>query len=442
MHQQFKFKTTQDLLQKAEELDLNLPFQESLDPLFETITIGSKTIPNRFAVQPMEGFDSNPDGSPSEYTFRRYKRYAEGGSGLIWFEATSVVQEGRSNPRQLLLNKRTLDSFKQLVDHTRQSAHKEFGNSHDPFLVLQITHSGRYSKPEGKPLNKVGCYNPHLDKRKEDITLFSDDELDRLKETLVEAVRLTHKAGFDAVDIKACHGYLLHELLSVYTRTNSRYGGSFENRIRLLVDVVKQAQQEIPEITIAVRMNATDGIPYPYGFGVPEDGSLVIDLSEPKVLISKLIENGCSLLNITTGIPYHSPQLVRPFDRPIGGSSVPKEHPLEGVMRLLNVTGELQREFNNIPFVGTGYSWLRNFYPYIGAAVIERGMASLIGLGRGSFAYPDAPKDLMNTGKMIHRKSCITCSKCTELMRQNNITGCVTRDSEIYGNEYKTIRQD
>lgn len=438
-HQPFKLKTSHDLLSKAQELGFDLPFQESIDPLLEPVSVGSRIVPNRLTVQPMEGFDSNPDGSPGKLTFRRYRRYAEGGSGMIWFEATSIVQEGRSNPRQLMLNRNTLDGFKRLVDITRQSASKVFGNSHDPFLVLQITHSGRYAKPEGKPVFKVACYNPHLDIDQGNVTLFSDDELDYLKDTCVDAVELTYKAGFDAVDIKTCHGYLFHELLGCHKRQDSRYGGSFENRTRFLIDVIQRAHENNPNFTLAVRLNVTDGIPYPYGFGVSEDGSNDIDLTEPKRLICQLADEGCSLLNITTGVPSHSPHLVRPFNRPVTGTEVPEEHPLEGVARLLNVTDELQREFSHIPFVGSGYSWLRHFYPYVGAAVVARGMASLIGLGRSSFAYPDSPRDLMERGTMIPKKCCVGCSYCTELMRHGCTTGCVVRDKEIYAKILQNI---
>jgi hypothetical protein len=150
-HEPFAFKSSEELLKRAEELGAQLPFQDSIEPLLKSFTIGSKQIPNRMAVQPMEGFDGEPDGSPGELTFRRYRRYAQGGSGLIWFEATSVVREGRSNPHQLWLHAGSLDKFKQLVQHTRDTAHQVFGHSHDVFLVLQLTHSGRYSQPEGKP---------------------------------------------------------------------------------------------------------------------------------------------------------------------------------------------------------------------------------------------------------------------------------------------------
>lgn len=440
-HQPFRFKASAELLGKAEELGLKLPFQESIEPLFDPANINGKRVPNRLAVQPMEGFDSEPDGSPSLYTFRRYKRYAAGGSGLIWFEATSVLQEGRSNPHQLMLTEHTLDGFRKLVEQTRESARQASGDEHEPYLVLQITHSGRYSKPGGKPLGKVACYNPCLDKQPEDVTPFSDQELEQIKTTCINAARLCREAGFDAVDVKACHGYLVHELLGAHNRLESRFGGSFENRKRFLVETVQEIHSRIPEIDLAVRLNVYDGIPFPYGFGVSEDGSLNIDLTEPKALIAELIENGCSLMNITLGIPYHSPQLVRPFDFPVAGTDVPDEHPLQGVVRFLEVTGQLQREFSDIPFVGSGFSWLRQYIPNVGAASMANGGAAFVGLGRSSFAYPDAPADLMEFGKMDTRKVCISCSKCSELMRLGSMTGCVTRDTELYTGIYRQLKR-
>jgi 2,4-dienoyl-CoA reductase-like NADH-dependent reductase (Old Yellow Enzyme family) len=438
-HERFAFATGNDLLRKAEELSIRLPFHKSVAPLFRVISIGSKTIPNRLVVQPMEGFDANPDGSPGERTFRRYQRYASGGSGIIWFEATSVVQEGRSNPRQLMINSDTLDGFRRLVEQTRQTASQTFGNSKVPLLVLQLTHSGRYSKPEGKSHPQVTCFNPHLDKNDSDIIVLNDDGLDRLRDTFLDAIGLAHEAGFDCVDIKACHGYLVHDLLSTYTRTNSKYGGSFENRTRFLLDVIREAHKDFPEILLAVRLNATDGIPHPYGFGVCEDGSLNVDLTEPKKLMRLLISEGCAFFNITAGIAAVNPQIGRPFDLPLRGQDLPEEHPMEGVARQIRLTEELQEAFPKTPMVGTGYSWLRQFFPYVGAAVVEREMASFIGLGRSSFAYPDAPRDLMEKGWLNPKKVCITCSQCTELMRHGHVTGCVMRDKEIYGKEYKKI---
>jgi len=189
-------------------------------------------------------------------------------------------------------------------------------------------------------------------------------------------------------------------------------------------------------------LNAHDGLPYPYGFGVSRDESLTIDLTEPKKLIRRLIQEGCTLFNITLGIPYVHPHLSRPFNRPLFKSPLPLEHPLEGVSRFLAVTRELQRELPEIPLVGTGFSWLRQFLPYVGAAVLKRKEATFIGLGRSAIAYPDAPKDLMNRGTMNPKKVCTTCSRCSELMRMGGTAGCAVRDKEIYGKQYKRLRRE
>ncbi len=431
--QPFKFKTAEELLRKAESLNLDLPFSESLEPLFQPFAIGGKTLPNHLAVQPMEGCDGNVDGSPGELTQRRYLRYARGGSGLIWFEATAIVPEGRSNPQQLLLNRDTLDSFKRLTELVRAAARQAETVAPETFFVLQLTHSGRFSQPAGKAVSR----NPHLEAPGEEIALYTDHELDRYADSFVSAAALAKEAGFDAVDIKACHGYLLGELLAARTRSENRYGGSLENRMRLLLNIVRRIRADILDIVPAVRISAYDAIPYPYGFGVAEDGFTEPDLAEPKILLRRLQEAGCGLVNITAGIPRIAPHVSRPFDQPAPGAEAPGEHPLQGVARLINIAAELQSEVPEIPLVGTGYSYLRNYWPYIAAGVLEKGGASLVGLGRSSFAYPDAPRDLMESGSLSPRKCCITCSRCSELMKRGINTGCVVRDKKIYGELYK-----
>ena len=439
-HETFNFKDKSDLLQKAKELGVMLPFQESLDPLFEDCRIGSVKISNRFAIQPMEGFDAGGNGSPGELTFRRYRRYAAGGSTLIWFEATSVSSQGRSNPRQLWIHSKSLDAFKRCVDETRKTARENFGDKQELFLVLQLTHSGRYSKPEGRPEPRIVCHNPYLDNSGNDPVILTDDDLRYLRDTYIETIELAHEAGFDAVDIKACHGYLIHELLGARERKNSRYGGTFENRIRFLTEIVDRGRHVQPGIQTALRLSASGSMPHPYDFGgnAGENGGM--DLTEPVSLIRLLIEKGCSLLNITVGDPHHKSHYSRPFDRPLPGRELPDEHPLEGIWRLLDATADLQKQFQDIPFVGTGYSWLRQFLPNVGAAVLNRKMAALIGLGRCAFAYPDAPRDLMETGFMDRKKVCITCSQCTQRMRDSKSTGCVIRDGDLYN--IKEIPQD
>lgn len=439
-HEPFRFKSADELRKKAEELGIDLPWGESIDPLLTPYRVGGIDIPNRMAVQPMEGFDANPDGSPGKLTFRRYIRYAEGGSGLIWFEATSIVKKGCSNPRQLVISKATVSEFKRLVEQVRSSAFKAFGDGHRVYLVLQITHSGRYSKYDDTTKPVVAHENPFLDGNREGLKILSDGELEAIKDYFTRAGMLAEEAGFDAVDVKACHGYLVHDLLCSFTRTNSRYGGMpFKKRIRFLNEVLHAIKTNTDRIATASRINFYDGIPYPYGFGVRKDGSVQMNLEEPVRLVKQLVKSGTFLINGTMGVPYYNTHVNRPFDRSSPGNKITSEHPLAGVARLIEGVGNVKKAVPESTLVGSGYSWLRHYIPNVAAAVISEGKATFIGVGRGSFAYPDAPRDLMNHGKMNRGKTCICCSRCTELMRHMQTTGCVIRDKEIYDPLYKAI---
>jgi 2,4-dienoyl-CoA reductase-like NADH-dependent reductase (Old Yellow Enzyme family) len=286
----------------------------------------------------------------------------------------------------------------------------------------------------------VGSYNPYLDRPSENVHVLSDEELDHIQLDFVEAARLAYYAGFDAVDIKSCHGYLLNELLGAYTREHSRYGKSFENRTRFLTEAAHRIHSEVPRILLCARLNAYDGIPFPHGFGFAKDSPLDIDLTEIKVLTRRLLLLGSRFFSFSAGNPYVKPHLSRPFDQPLPAANPPDEHPLEGVARLLSITAGMQKHYPNVPLVGTGYSWLRQYFPFVAAAVLKRGEASLIGLGRSSFAYPEAPRDLMETGSLNPRKICTACSKCSELLRQGKNTGCVVRDAEQYAEEYTRLK--
>ena len=438
-HAAFSFSSLDDLKRKAGELGASIPVREDISCLFRPITLAGRRLSNRLAVQPMEGFDACPDGSPGDRTFRRYRRYARGGSSLIWFEAAGVVSDGRSNPNQLMLTGSNRDSFRRLVETARTEAKEALGDSHEVFLILQLTHSGRYSRPNGISAPRTACLNPYLDKTSDPRQVLTDEEILRLMDRFVEASLWAEQAGFDAVDIKSCHGYLVSDLLAAHKRKHSNFGGTFENRTRFLLETVDRIRRASKEIETCVRLSAFDGIPYPFGFGVSRTEPKEPDLAEPVELIRRLESLGCSLINISVGNPALKPHMGRPFDRPAEGSGFSDEHPLEGVSRLLRITGDLQKRFPGLSFVGTGYSWLRQFFPCVGAAVIDRGEAEFIGLGRSSFAYPDAPHDLKRTGRLDPRKVCTACSRCSELTRALHATGCVVRDIDPYGREYKRL---
>jgi 2,4-dienoyl-CoA reductase-like NADH-dependent reductase (Old Yellow Enzyme family) len=366
---------------------------------------------------------------------RRYQRFGAGGAGLIWFEATSVVADGRANPRQLFLTPATEPAFRHLVEITRAAARERFGPAHEPYCVLQLTHSGRFSRTAAAGERRAACHNPHLDR--EVLPTWTDEQLDGLVGEYVAAARLAARAGFDAVDIKTCHGYLLHELLGARTRSQSRYGGPFGNRVRLLLNIVSAVRADVPGVEVAVRFNATDDVPFPYGFGMPADGRGGIDLDEPRRLVRLLRDAGCVLLNVTAGIPTCNPHVNRPFDRPVASTAPSPEHPLIGVSRLLGLAASIQAEVPSVPVVATGLSWLRQFWPPVAAGLLAAGGARFAGLGRGMFAYPDAPADLMARGTLEPVKCCIACSRCTELMRMGSTAGCAVRDHPLYSSLHR-----
>ena len=424
------YTKAEDFKQQNDALGLDLPFAEDVSILSQELKVGSKTIHNRLACQAMEGCDGTPGGSPDELTIRRYDRFAKGGAGVIWFEATAVMPEARANPRQLYIHDGNLDDFKRQVERIKETAMKE--NGYEPVVIMQATHSGRYSKPEGKPAPLIAYNNPIFEKDNPISAdrIVTDDYIDLVKEKLIYGAILAEKAGFDGVDIKACHRYLNSELLSAYNRPG-KYGGSLENRTRLLREGIAGAMESCgKDFIVSSRMNVYDGFPQPYGFGVRNDGTIDFDPTEPIWLLKQLRDLGVELLNITMGNPYFNPHVNRPFA--MGGYTI-EEHPLEGVARMLKGIATLKKEVPEIKIISSALSYLGVAAPNVVAAFVEQGGFDIGGFGRTIFAYPDFAKDILTKGEMDKNKICICCSKCTEIMRSPGGTpGCVIRDREIY----------
>jgi len=442
-HERFRFKTMQALLSKGQELGLDIPVENDISILARRVRIGRKETPNALAVHPMEGCDGTADGKPDVLSTRRYVRFARGGAGLLWFEATAIAPEARANPRQLLLTPENAREFAALRGQALAAGREANGADYRPFTTIQLAHSGRYSRPVDRPAPILAHHDGVLDqvhKLPKDYALISDEALDELQGRYVQAARLARDCGFDGVDIKSCHRYLISELLAAHTRPG-RYGGSFENRTRFLLDVVRRIRQETPELEITIRLNIYDGHPYPWGWGVSREDPSVPDLAEPLRLVGLLKQEGVSLINVTAGNPYYTPHINRPFDTNVSGGYIPTEHPLVGVMRLIDLARQVKEAHPEIAVVGTGYSWLRQYMGQVAAAVISRGWADLVGLGRGAFAYPNFARDLLGQGKMDSRSCCITCSRCTQIMRDGGRSGCVPLDRDVYGPIYAQGRE-
>ena len=434
-HWEFRLQAPADLAELAHKLGVRVDATDDVAILAEPVTVGDLTLPNRLAVQPMEGCDGDSQGRPGELTLRRYRRFAAGGAGLLWGEAAAVAPEGRANPRQLWLNSDSQAAFAEMVAMIRRTAAEHHGRDHRPMLVAQLTHSGRYSKPAGKPAALMAAVNPKRDAALQlprDGQVVTDDDLDALVGHYVAAAKMAMDVGFDAVDVKACHGYLLNELLGARSR-EGRYGGSFASRTRLMLAIVDAIGAELPAARIVARLGVYDAMERPFGWGVDADDPTRPDLTEPKELIALLIDRGVEMINITVGNPYYQPHVNRPYNEPVVGGPPSPEHPLVGVARLIELAGEIQQSFPDLAVVATGYSWLRTLMPNVAAATLRDRRATLVGCGRMALAYPDFAADIVATGRLDPKKVCVACSGCTQIMRDGGRAGCVVRDNDIYG---------
>ena len=410
-----------DVIAACERDGCDIQFSENLSVLGTPVRIGGSTSPNRFCVHPMEGCDAGSDGSPSELTTERYRHFAKGGSGLIWFEAVAVVPEGRASAHQLMITEDNLGAFKALADTIRQQALAE--NGYAPVVIMQLTHSGRFSKPDGTPHPIIAYHHAALDPRHNvdpDLPPVPDGYLDGLPARFAKSALLAKAAGFDGVDVKCCHRYLLSELLSAYDRTG-KYGGGFENRTRLYLDCFDAVRAAVGKnFIVGSRLNGFDALPD--GFACDRADYMKPSLDETLKLVKLLETRGADILNITTGSPYYNPFVNRPNDVDR------QEPPLQGVSRMFSVIGRVQNAVPDIPVVGTGYTYLREFVPFAAAGEIEAGKCALAGLGRMSFACPDYPRRVLGGELPPSNVLCTTCAKCAQLLRAGQPSYCAVRD--------------
>lgn len=427
-YKKFYYKDWAEIESKAAEMDIRFPFMSDISSLLRPIKIHSKYAENRFVVQPIESCDALPDGSPSELTFRKYDRFAAGGSGMLWLEATAAHPDYRSSNGQLFLSEANVGQYARLVEAIRQRYETKYG--YQPVLILQVTHSGRYRKINNLPAPVIAQHNPFIETTPlKNAHIVTDDELRQIEEQFGKAAWLVKQAGFDGMDIKCSHFYLGSELLSAYDRTGP-YGGSFENRTRFLMNCMRAAYPATDRnFFLTCRLNGFDGFPYPYGFGVTKASGGIPDYMEACEIVKRLHrEFGVDLINITLGNPYFNPYVNRPYDR---GPVEPQEHPFVGVKRMLESAKVIKQENPEVNVIASGLSYMREFSGGIFAAAIANGDFDLAGFGRLALACPNYPQKMM-MGKLMRRDCCVTCTNCSNLMRKFQNSGCVVHDSEYY----------
>ncbi|HEX4415969.1 MAG TPA: NADH:flavin oxidoreductase [Lacipirellulaceae bacterium] len=441
------------------ELGLSLPIDDRIlsaaegSPLAQPMQVGSITVANRWCIHPMEGWDANRDGSPTAHTLRRWQNFGRSGAKLIWGgEAAAIRPDGRANPNQT----RAIDSNRAGLAsllHELQQVHRQSFGTLDGLLVgLQLTHSGRFCKPDDHHHSapRIAYHHPLLDAKfkidpLDDSIVWTDTELEVLIDDYVNSARLAYEVGFKFVDVKACHGYLLHEFLSARRRPG-RFGGDLAGRSRVLTTIIDRIHNEIPGLGVGVRLSVFDSVPYatsrevgrpmdygnllPYefGFGVDADNPLKFDLTEPLELIRILAAQGVIAINLSCGSPYYNPHLQRPAIFPPFDGYQPPEDPLVGVWRQIDVVRQCKAALPNIPIVGTGYSYLQDYLPNVAQAAVRAGWTDFVGLGRVVLSYPELPADTLAGRPLARKQICRTFSDCTTAPRNGLISGCYPLD--------------
>lgn len=446
------------------ELGIDLQCDDAIvvgraSPLWEPTEVYGRKIGNRWTVHPMEGWDGTETGGATEPMVRRWRRFGESGAKIIWGgEAMAVRPDGRANPNQLIIIEENAQDLAMLRE-TLLTAHRErFDTTDDLVLGFQLTHSGRFCKPwdKRKMEPRVAYRHPILDRKfgvTSDAQVFSDDELKVLVDDYVRAAKLAQRIGADFVDIKHCHGYLLHELLSAHTRQGP-YGGSFENRTRLLREIVAGIRSEAPGLLIGVRVSAFDFVPfrpdptrsrgivlgpgipddyshclpYSYAFGVNEMNPVEYDLTETCRFLGLLESLGITFLNVTAGSPYYTPHIQRPALRPPSDGYAPPEDPLVGCARQIDVVKALKAKFPKLFLVGTAYTYLQEYLPHVAQYYLRNRHVDSVGIGRMVLTYPWVFADATSTGVLREPHICRTLSDCTTGPRNGLPSGCYPLD--------------
>lgn len=448
-----QLKTVAAFRLRCQELAIEIPIADAPQAgvMEQPLPLGLLTAGNRWCIHPMEGWDANPDGTASEFTLRRWKRFGQSGAKLIWGgEAAAVREDGRANPRQTMATPSHVASLSQLRQNLVTEHESRFGG--DGLVVgLQLTHSGRFSRPHSKRIEpRIAYHHPLLDEKfaidpDDAACVWTDAQLEELIGDYVAGAKSAAAAGFDFVDVKACHGYLLHEFLSARSRPG-RYGGDFAGRTRLLVEIIQAVQRDVPGIAIGVRLSVFDRppyktsqevgepmpyenlLPYIHGFGLNPSNPLAIDLEEPIRLLRQLHELGVIAVNLTCGSPYYNPHIQRPAIFPPSDGYLPPEDPLVGVARQIQTAATCKAAVPELPMIGTGYTYLQDHLAAVATAAVEQGMIDAVGLGRMVLSYPELPADLATNTAPRRKQICRTFSDCTTAARRGLISGCYPLD--------------
>ncbi len=333
-----------------------------MSKLFEPITLGELTLENRIVIAPMCQYSSD-EGKATAWHHAHLGQLSFSGAGLLILEATAVEAAGRISAEDLgLWDDATEAAMKDLITGLR-------ANSKMP-LGLQLGHAGRKASCAA-PWNG-GAQIPQsaggwqtvapsaiaFTEGTEAPEAMSLARIDELKKAYVETVRRADRLGLDLLELHGAHGYLLHQFLSpLSNQRTDQYGGSLENRMRLLLEIFQEIRAEFPaEKPIGVRISATDWV---------EGGW---DLEQSIELAKALDKLGCSYIHVSSGgLSPHQKIAVGPnYQVPFA----------DGIKRYVNM-----------PVIAVGLIT----EPEQAEAIIGTGQADMIALARGILYNPRWP---------------------------------------------------
>jgi 2,4-dienoyl-CoA reductase-like NADH-dependent reductase (Old Yellow Enzyme family) len=383
-----------------------------IEKYFEPLKIKNKTFPNRLFAQAMEGNDGENGGLPSERTLNRYMELAKGRWGGVLIEATSIVETSLARINGMILSKKNLDGMKRLVEAFRK-------HNNESLLLLQITHSGERSGPFSDittltPGNKGPRYIP-------------TDEVAQIRDFFIEGTVLAEEAGVDGVDLKMCHGYLGGEMLRPSNTRGDGWGGSLENRVRFLREVVKGAKAgfKTKDFIIGSRLSLYEGIRG--GCGTAGPGEIVEDLSQMIDVIRTMDDLGMDYVNVSAGIPALTGTITRPTE--------PSKYlALHHLRYAKTVKDMIRKENRKLKVIGSTYSTHKAQSLEVAGEMLGKGYVDLCGFGRQIFADPLTPKKLMS-GEAVNW--CVLCSGCAKLMTSQVNDGCI-----VYNAYYKEVNRN
>jgi 2,4-dienoyl-CoA reductase-like NADH-dependent reductase (Old Yellow Enzyme family)/thioredoxin reductase len=340
--------------------------------LFSPFIIGRMELKNRLAMAPIGGVYPSLEGFLRPELGDFILTRARGGVGMIILADAGVGFTSLDAEVMPEILKKMITAARELVKAVHQEGVR---------IGVQLHHSGRQLDFPTPGSEVVGPSPIPWSRRAPIPRELTPEEIENLIRKYVTAAVRVKDAGFDFVEVKACHGYLLGSFLSpLSNRRNDQYGGNLQNRARLTMEIIRRIKKELGQsLLISCRFNGSDHI----------DGGM--GLKEAQELSLLLIKEGADFLNISAGVYGSYPVIVPPYDAPPGCYLPLVEAIKKGV---------------NVPVIAVG----RINDPRLGEEILRAGKADIIAMGRALLADPDLPLKARE-GRFEDIRKCIACNQ-------------------------------